>query len=182
MVSETPPDDYRLLVPRDWFRIDLCQDRWRPQLKLYADRRAAAHRMPSATRAELWKALRNVTEAGVAKGALEIYLRADTAESAVTPVSLLVSLMATGELPGGGVDSLAELLAGRHPAATVTRPEHPAGPAVLVTTAESLDLYVEIPGHRGFLHLSFRIPVSGSTGPMGELCRAIGDSLRWSRT
>ncbi|MFD5023995.1 hypothetical protein [Streptomyces sp. NPDC058373] len=178
-MSDAPPDDFRLLVPRDWFRIDLCQDRWRPQLKLYADRRAAEHRMSSATRAELWKALRNVTEAGVARGALEIYLRADTAESAVTPVSLLVSLMATGELPADGADSLADLLAERHPAATVTRPPHPAGPAVLVTTAESLDLYVEIPARRGFLHLSFRIPVSGTGSPMGELCRAIGGSLRW---
>ncbi|MCP9991354.1 hypothetical protein LUX09_13985 [Streptomyces albogriseolus] len=32
--------DYRLLVPREWFRVDLTQDRWRRQLKTFVEKQA----------------------------------------------------------------------------------------------------------------------------------------------
>lgn len=46
-VSDTvaPPSDYRILVPRDWFRVDLTRERWRGQLKTFVDREAADSRV-----------------------------------------------------------------------------------------------------------------------------------------
>lgn len=38
---------------------------------------------------------------------------------------------------------------------------------------------VQLSGDVGYLLLSFAIPLSGTHGPMGELCDAIAHSLRW---
>ncbi|MFJ8597205.1 hypothetical protein ACIREM_00490 [Streptomyces shenzhenensis] len=176
--STPPPEDYRLLVPRNWFRIDLTLDRWRPQLKTFVDRQTAGRPLSAEARHELWATLRNTAESGVARGALELFLRAEA--QTATPATLLVSLLPTrGALNAPPEEFAAALAARRGDGADVTVVTLPAGDAVRVTTATTLDLYVRVPGDAGYLLLAFTVPLSGVESPMGELCEAIGGSLRW---
>ncbi|MCT9139750.1 hypothetical protein [Streptomyces violarus] len=41
------PRDYKLLVPREWFRINLMQDRWRVRLKTFVGRQAESRNVPA---------------------------------------------------------------------------------------------------------------------------------------
>ncbi|WP_234334374.1 hypothetical protein [Streptomyces sp. NRRL B-1347] len=178
--DDVPPEDYRLLVPRDWFRIDLTLERWRPQLKTFVDRQAAARRLSARAAQGLWATLRNTAESGVSQGAIELFLRAEADEAGATPATLLVSLLPmSGELYAAP-DDLARSIAERRGAGTeVTVTSLPAGDAVRVTTATTLDLYVNMPGKAGYLLLAFSVPLSGVESPMGGLCEAIASSLRW---
>src|SRR4051812_42407189 len=53
------PRDYRLLVPREWFRIDLTQERWRAQLKTFVDRHAVGRHVSAEVTRNVWATLRN---------------------------------------------------------------------------------------------------------------------------
>lgn len=175
------PKDYRLLVPREWFRIDLVQDRWRKQLKTFVDLQAAGKNAPAEATQEAWAALRNTAESAVANGALEFFLRPELRDGSVMPVSLVVSLV-----PRPGAPTPRDLLAsfeerehrsGR--GAEVSIVVLPAGEAVRIRTRTTLDLYVHMPGTAGYLVLGFVVPVTGVTGPMERLCTSIAGSLRW---
>ncbi|MEV0438897.1 hypothetical protein AB0I84_18250 [Streptomyces spectabilis] len=178
--DDVPPEDYRLLVPRDWFRIDLTLDRWRPQLKTFVDRQAARRRMSAQAAQGLWATLRNTAESGASQGAIELFLRAEADGAGATPATLLVSLLPmSGELYAAPGD-LARSVAERRGAGTeVTVTDLPAGEAVRVSTATTLDLYVNMPGRAGYLLLAFSVPLSGVRSPLGGLCEAIASSLRW---
>ncbi|MFH8560316.1 hypothetical protein [Streptomyces sp. NPDC017988] len=177
---EEPPEDYQLLVPRDWFRIDLTLDRWRPQLKKFVDQQAARRRMSEEARQGLWTALRNTAESGVAHGALEVFLRSEATTDAATPATLLVSLLPLSGVPHTEPSELGDSLAARRGSgAEVTLVDLPAGKTVRVSSTTTLDLYVQMPGGAGYLLLAFSVPVSGVESSMGELCEAIAHSLRW---
>src|ERR1700745_1579160 len=96
--ATAPPKDYRLLVPRDWFRIDLTQERWRAQLKTFVDHQADGKNVPAEIKQETWATLRNTAEAGVRAGALEFFLRPELEGGDILPASLIVSLIPR---PGG---------------------------------------------------------------------------------
>jgi hypothetical protein len=179
--APAPPDDYQLIVPRDWFRIDLTLDRWRAQLKTFVDRQAVRRPMSPQAKQELWTALRNTAERGVAHGALELFMHSEaSAVSSATPATLLISLLPMRGPLSVPPKEFAQALADRRTeAADVTVVPLPAGDAVRVATATALDFYVQMPGDVGYLLLSFTIPLSGVSSPMGELCEAIATSLRW---
>ncbi|MGW1559446.1 hypothetical protein ACWCQ1_23415 [Streptomyces sp. NPDC002144] len=176
-----PPRDYRLLVPRDWFRIDLTQDRWRAQLKTFVDYQADGKNVPAVTKRETWATLRNTAETGVRGGALEFFLRPELEGGGLLPASLIVSLIPR---PGSLTNQdLQETLEARERqsarAAEVSTLALPAGEAVRVFTPTTMDLYVQMPGTVGYLVLAFEVPLSGVTGPMYRLCMSISESLRW---
>lgn len=178
---EAPPRDYRLLVPRDWFRIDLTQDRWRGQLKTFVDQQAEGKGVPAQTTQEAWAALRNTAEAGLRSGALEFFLRPETGDGFVVPASLLVSL-----LPRAGAVTPTDVLllleekeeqssrSGETSLVALT-----AGEAARIVTPTRMDYYVRMPAAVGYLVLSFSAPMTGMSGPMYRLCASIADSLRW---
>lgn len=176
-----PPSDYRILVPRDWFRVDLTQERWRGQLKTFVDREAADSGASAETRRGIWTTLRNTAEAGVAQGALEFFLKTESPQdSAAFPASLLVSLLPTPPGLAPDVVDLAGTLARRRGSgAQITTGELPAGDMVRAVTDTTLDFHVRMPGGVGYLVLAFSMPLSGTEGPMGDLCDAIAYSLRW---
>ncbi|SEE77352.1 hypothetical protein [Streptomyces sp. Ag109_O5-10] len=179
--ATAPPRDYRLLVPRDWFRIDLTQERWRAQLKTFVDHQADGKNVPAEIKQETWATLRNTAEAGVRAGALEFFLRPELEDGRILPASLIVSLLPR---PGGLTpQDLRELLEAKqrqNPAAVeVSSVALPAGEAVRVVGPTTLDLYVQMPGGVGYLALAFAVPLSGVTGPMRRLCDSIAESLRW---
>ncbi|WP_232838840.1 hypothetical protein [Streptomyces geranii] len=175
------PRDYRLLVPREWFRIDLTRHRWRAQLKTFVDHQAAGRPVPADLTRNVWTTLRNTAEAGRARGALEFYLLT-TLQDGSLPASLLVSSMPMGETPADP-RKFAAWLEARQPEgrtrAEVSVADLPAGTAVRVLGATTLDVHVRMPGGVGYLTLSFSAPVTGMYGPMGRLCDAIAGSLGW---
>ncbi|MGW5654066.1 hypothetical protein [Streptomyces humi] len=176
-----PPRDYRLLVPRDWFRIDLTQDRWRAQLKTFVDHQAEGKNVPAEVKQETWATLRNTAEAAVRTGALEFFLRPELEGGGILPASLLVSLVPGrgGPAPRELENALGARQRGNASAADVSTVALPAGETVRVLGPTTLDLYVQMPGGVGYLVLAFAVPLNGVTGPMAGLCDAIAESLRW---
>ncbi|MFJ9858158.1 hypothetical protein ACIRVN_11755 [Streptomyces albogriseolus] len=170
--------DYRLLVPREWFRIDLTQDRWRRQLKTFVEKQADGRQVPAELTRNVWATLRNTAEAGRARGAMEFYLLTLSRNGGL-PASLLVSLMPPGERPADPEAFAAwiEVREGAGREAGVV--DLPAGRAVRIAGSTSLDLHVVLPGGTGYLTLSFSAPVVGMSGPMLRLCEAIASSLHW---
>ncbi|MET9718469.1 hypothetical protein ABZZ46_24000 [Streptomyces rochei] len=180
VVPEQAPSDYRLLIPRDWFRIDLTQERWRSQLKVFVDKECSGGRTSAEVTRSIWITLRNTAESGVSAGALEFFLRTEVPEGATAPASLLVSWppMPRGMAPAP--EEFAEAMTERAgPEAEVKVVDLPAGPAVRLRGESSLDYHVRMPGEAGYLHLAFSLPLSGTEGPMGRLCDAMAHSLRW---
>lgn len=173
--------DYRLLVPREWFRVDLMQDRWRRQLKTFVEKQADGRQVPAELTRNVWATLRNTAEAGLARGAMEFYLLTLSRNGGL-PASLLVSLMPPGGTPADP-KAFAAWIAARegedHGRREVGVVDLPAGRAVRVAGPTSLDLHVVLPGGTGYLTLSFSAPVLGMSGPMLRLCEAIAGSLRW---
>ncbi|MFE9311319.1 hypothetical protein ACFYM5_27250 [Streptomyces sp. NPDC006706] len=176
----TPPSDYRLLVPRDWFRVDLTQERWRRQLKTFVDKESAGSGTPPDAVRSIWATLRNTAERGVAQGALEFFLKTESPGGSALPASLLISLL---QIPRGLVpepDEFLRELARRSGAGSeVQCVELPAGLTVRAVTETTMDYHVHMPGGVGYLHLAFGIPMSGTKGAMGELCDAMAHSVRW---
>ncbi|MDG9708055.1 hypothetical protein [Streptomyces sp. DH10] len=175
------PRDYRLLVPREWFRIDLMQDRWRAQLKTYVDRQAEGRRVPAELQQHVWATLRNTAEAGRARGAMEFFLLTTTRNGGL-PASLLVSLIPLGTTPVDPEKYAAwlELRESEGPGRRhVSVVDLPTGAAVRVHDATTLDVHALMPGGVGYLTLSFSAPLTGMSGPMEQLCDAIAGSLRW---
>ncbi|MFD4528085.1 hypothetical protein ACFWP7_29975 [Streptomyces sp. NPDC058470] len=177
---ETPPSDYRLLVPRDWFRVDLTHERWRRQLKTFVDKESAGSGVPAESARSVWTTLRNTAESGLAQGALEFFLKTESPGESVLPASLLISLAPTprglAPIPGEFAQALAQRT-GRCVEVDVI--ELPAGRAVRAITETTVEFHVHMPGGVGYLNLAFSVPLSGTEGPMRELCDAIAHSLRW---
>lgn len=176
----TSPSDYRLLVPRDWFRIDLMHERWRGQLKTFVDKEIAGNGAPAQVARSVWVTLRNTVENGLRRGALEFYLRTEPTEGSVQPASLLISWPPVARGLAPTVEEFAEALARRAgPGTEVDVMDLPAGRTVRVRAATNMDFHVHMPGGAGYLHLAFSAPLSGTHGPMGELCEAMAHSVRW---
>ncbi|MFH9062360.1 hypothetical protein ACH4GM_14230 [Streptomyces coeruleorubidus] len=175
------PRDYRLLVPREWFRVDLMQDRWRGQLKTYVDRQAAGRHVSAELQQDVWATLRNTAEAGRARGAMEFFLLTTTRNGGL-PASLLVSMMPLGNTPADP-EKYAAWLELREPEGPGRRKvsvvDLPAGAAVRVLGSTTLSVHALMPGGVGYLTLSFSAPLTGMSGPMEQLCDAIAGSLRW---
>ncbi|MCP9996592.1 hypothetical protein LUX34_14610 [Streptomyces werraensis] len=179
-IPEEPPADYRLLVPRDWFRVDLTQKRWRGQLKTFVDKEFAGSGSPAEVARETWATLRNAVENGLSHGALEFFLRSDAPEGAGLSASLLISWPPTPRGMASAPEGFAEALAHRAgPRTDVAIIDLPAGRTVHVRGETTLDYHVLMPGDMGYFHLAFSVPLSGTEGPMGNLCDTIAHSLRW---
>ncbi|MEU9645126.1 hypothetical protein [Streptomyces sp. NPDC048188] len=179
-LDDAPPSDYRILVPRDWFRVDLTKERWRSQLKTFVDKQCAGSHTSAEASRRVWVTLRNTAEHGLSRGAIEFFLRTEAPGGATAPASLLVSWPPVPRGMAPTPEEFAEAMAERAgPEADVEVVSLPVGRAVRVRTVSSLDYYVRMPGDVGYLHLAFSIPLSGTDGPMGDLCNAIAHSLRW---
>ncbi|MEU9735709.1 hypothetical protein [Streptomyces sp. NPDC048002] len=172
-----------MLVPREWFRIDLTQDRWRAQLKTCVDRGTVGRGVSAEVTRHVWTTLRNTAEAGRARGAMEFFLLAAPAtRDGMPPASLLVSLTPLGDTPADP-SAYAAWLELREPEEGPRREvsvvDLPAGRAVRVRGATSLDLHIHMPSDSGYLTLAFASPLLGMTGAMERLCDAIGGSVGW---
>ncbi|MFF0514937.1 hypothetical protein [Streptomyces sp. NPDC004250] len=175
------PRDYKLLVPREWFRIDLTRDRWRAQLKTFVDRQAQGKTVSAELTRNVWTTLRNTAEAARSRGAIEFFLLTTTQDGGL-PASLLVSSVPMGRTPADPEKYAAwlELTEGEKPVRReVSVVELSAGSAVRLLGDTTLDVHVCMPGGVGYLTLCFSAPLTGMSRPMEQLCDAIAGSLRW---
>ncbi|MEU1045224.1 hypothetical protein ABZ400_08730 [Streptomyces sp. NPDC005897] len=181
--SEGVPRDYKLLVPREWFRIDLTRDRWRAQLKTFVDRQAQGRQVSAELTRNVWTTLRNTAEAARARGAMEFFLLT-TSDNGGMPASLLVSSIPLSGTPADP-EKYAAWLELRHGEGrdrrTVSVVDLAAGPAVRAVGSTTLDFHVGMPGGIGYLTLCFSAPLTGMSAPMEQLCDAVAGSLRWVR-
>jgi hypothetical protein len=157
------------------------QDRWRAQLKTFVDRQAEGRAVSADLTRNVWATLRNTAEAGRARGAMELFLLTTSRDGGL-PASLLVSLVPLGETPADP-HKYAAWLEVREPEGRSRRQvsvvDLPAGAAVRVLGATTLDVHTLMPGGVGYLMLSFSAPLTGMSGPMERLCDAMAGSLRW---
>nr|WP_179350273.1 hypothetical protein [Streptomyces sp. Alain-F2R5] len=177
------PRDYKLLVPREWFRIDLTRDRWRAGLKTFVDRQAQGKSVSAEITQNVWTTLRNTAEAARSRGAIEFFLLA-TSPSGGLPASLLVSSVPTGKTPADPEKyaawlELREVEGGSPARREVSVVELSAGAAVRLLGETTLDVHICMPGGTGYLTLCFSAPLTGMSGPMERLCDAIAGSVRW---
>ncbi|MEU6452874.1 hypothetical protein [Streptomyces sp. NPDC047065] len=175
------PRDYKLLVPREWFRIDLTRERWRAQLKTFVDRQAQGKTVSAELTRNVWTTLRNTAEAARSRGAIEFFLLTTTQDGGL-PASLLVSSVPMGRTPADPEKYAAwlELTEGEKPVRRqVSVVELSVGAAVRLLGDTTLDVHVCMPGGVGYLTLCFSAPLTGMFGPMEQLCDAIAGSLRW---
>jgi hypothetical protein len=180
VTTANPPSDYRILVPRDWFRVDLTQDRWRHQLKTFVDKEFTGSGAPADIARSIWLTLRNAAESGFSQGGLELFLKTESPGGTALPASLLVSLALTPRgLTPTPADFAEALIRRTGPDAEVDVIEVQAGRTVRVVKDTTVDFHVHMPGDVGYLHLAFSIPLSGTKGPLGDLCDAMVHSLRW---
>lgn len=180
MTPSQMPSDYRILVPRDWFRIDLTHERWRRQLKAFVDKESTGSGAPAHISRGMWATLRNTAERSVARGALEIFLKTEPSTAPALPASLLISLVPAPAGSAPTPEEFAQVLAQRadeHVDVEVV--DLPAGRTVRLLTDTTMDFHVSMPGEVGYLHLAFSCPVGGIHSPMGGLCEAMASSLRW---
>ncbi|MEU6555654.1 hypothetical protein ABZ915_36210 [Streptomyces sp. NPDC046915] len=112
---------------------------------------------------------------------MEFYLLM-TSQDGGLPASLLVSLVPLDETPAD-LERYAAWLDMREPDGPARRQvsvvDLPAGQAVRVHGATTLNVHALMPGAAGYLTLSFSAPLTGMSGPMERLCDAIAGSLRW---
>ncbi|WP_399887305.1 hypothetical protein ACGH7X_22465 [Streptomyces sp. BBFR51] len=177
------PKDYKLLVPREWFRIDLTRDRWRAQLKTFVDRQIQGRQVSAELTRNVWTTLRNTAEVGRARGAMEFFLLT-TSENGGMPASLLVSSVPLSRTPADPEKYAAWLelrQADSRDRRAVSVVELSAGSAVRLLGNTTLDFHVCMPGGIGYLTLCFSAPVTGMSAPMEQLCDAVAGSLRWVR-
>ena len=178
--AEVPPSDYRLLVPRDWFRVDLTHERWRSQLKTFVDKESAGGRAPAEAARGVWSTLRNTAEHAIAQGALEFFLKTEVPGGSALPASLLISMVPTPRGLAPIPDDFARALTERADTGIeVDVVELSAGRTVRVITETTMDFHIRMPGDVGYLHLAFATPLSGTKSAMGDLCDAMAHSLRW---
>lgn len=149
-------------------------------MKTFVDKESAGSGVPADVARSVWTTLRNTAESGLARGALEFFLKTESPGGPGLPASLLISLIPMSPELTPEPDEFARALADRAgPEVQVDVIELFAGRTVRALTETTMDFHVHMPGDVGYLHLAFSVPLSGTRSSMGELRDAIAHSLRW---
>lgn len=196
VASSGAPDDYQLLLPEGWFRINLEPERREASIDALVERQFRgiedAPHLKRQTRADLLKRAQDAYD----NGGIELYLSLQQAGPLTIPASLLLTLAAP-ELPGGvQLEVLAQHLFDRGPLdQDVSIEKLQAGEAVRVRTrtippgndstgntaaVTSVDYHVPIPDATAILLLSFSTPLDPLADVMVKLFDAIAHSLTWT--
>jgi hypothetical protein len=187
---ETTPRSYRLVMPDSWFRIPLEDER---------KRQAAARDLTSRAfrgigdapglQARLLNMLNDQASAARAVGGLELYVSMLEAAGFPLSASLVVSLLPgpPAEIDGAeAARSLCTLLGsegkrvrtGTVAGQPAVQTRHRSGQGNVAPTATQ-DVYVLVPGGKGWLLMSFSTPVVELVSQMEELFDAITGTLSW---
>ncbi|MET9729156.1 hypothetical protein ABZZ79_00390 [Streptomyces sp. NPDC006458] len=184
----SPPGDYGLVVPDDWFRIPLEPEEWKRSIRVLVDRVFDGKDDAAALKRAVVRDLRDRAEDGCRNGGVEIYV----STASVGPVPLSASLLVTVVPPG---EQLGLVVTGRHRAQVVDDVVLPFAGAALrrrtrvvpdagdttgnqlpVTTVEYA---VGIPGTGASLLLTFSTPLDPFAEELVGLFEAVAKSLHW---
>jgi hypothetical protein len=200
----TPPSDYVLRLPEGWFRVHLDPDRRRKSVNALVERQFAGTddlpHLKKEARSELLARARKAYK----NGGVELYLSLQKAGRLTVPASLLITLVPPQTAQGLPLDALAKHLAANGPLEQeISLEELPAGNSCRVRVRRALeepegepqlgepgelssapttsvDHYIEIPGSRALLLLSFSTPLDPIADAMAELFDAVAHSLTWT--
>jgi hypothetical protein len=182
------PGDYRLIVPEDWFRIDLEPGTREPAIVRLVDRQfRGTDNIPRLKRQAREQFLHTAQNAYL-NGGIELYISLQRAAGFPLSASLVVTLTPPHEDDRVTVtlERLAETLAND---GEVTFADLPAGKAVRVRRdppgrqeqppITNLDIYVPVPESSAYLMLSFSTPLGPLADAMAGLFDSIAATLRW---
>lgn len=179
---------YRLVLPDEWFTIDLDPGRRERSVRALAERQFAGIDNAPLLKSQAREELLAKAEAAYAKGGLDMFLSMQQIAGIPIAASLIVFLVPAHE---GGHVADAERLAETLRDASVT--QLPAGKAVrvlrhaasggseLAAGAANLEVFVPVPGGGAWLLLSFSAPLGPLVPAMIKLFDAICMTLRWDR-
>jgi len=179
---------YRLVVPDEWFVIDLEPGRRERSVAALAERQFAGmdnapHLKVQARQETLAKA-----EAAYAAGGLEMFLSLQQIAGVPVAASLVTFLVPpppTGAVTAG---ELAAALAGDEGQVSVV--DLPAGPSVRMLrragsdgdeASATLEVFAPVPDSGAWLLLSFAAPIGPLAAALTKLFDAISMTLRWDR-
>jgi hypothetical protein len=198
---------YRLVVPDDWFAVDLEPGRRERAVTALTERQFAGLDNAPHLKAQARQDLLDQAEAAYAAGGLEMFLSLQRVADIPIPASLVIFATPApepdpngAEANGTGAEAIGALtreLTGRGqrvhvvdlPAGPAVRavppppgeaPDEAAGDAPEQTPASpTLEVFVPVPGGSGWLLLSFAAPLSPLAPALFRLFDAICTTLRW---
>ena len=201
-----PVSGYRLVVPDDWFAVDLEPGRRERAVAALTERQFAGLDNAPHLKAQARQDLLDQAEAAYTAGGLEMFLSLQRVAGFPIPASLVI-FATPGPEPdpnGTGADAIGALtreLTGR--GQQVHMVDLPAGPAVRAVPpapeetpgdaagetagaapeqtppSPTLEVFVPVPGGPGWLLLSFAAPLSPLAPALFRLFDAICTTLRW---
>lgn len=179
----TRPNDYRLMVPEGWFRIDLEPGTREKSVAALAERQFRGVDNAPHLKQEARQRLLRTAQDAFRNGGIELYVSLQTAEGFPLSAALVVTLTPPHrqDLVVVTPARLAETLGGNERQVTVIN--LPAGQAVRVRSFDppvtSLDIHVPVPGSSAHLLLSFSTPLAPLADALVGMFNSIAGTLRW---
>ena len=178
----TRPSDYRLVMPKGWFRIDLQPGMREPAVARLIDQQFPSTAATTSLKRQAGEQLLRMTQNAYSNGGLELYVSLQSAGGFPLPAALLITLAPPHDDINVTVDPsrLAETLSVG--GGKVTLADLPAGQAVRVrrqNQSTTLDIHVPVPESGAYLLLSFSTPLNVLADAMVCLFDSIATTLRW---
>jgi hypothetical protein len=177
------PDDYRLILPQGWFRIDLEPGTREKSVAVLVQRQFRGADNAPHLKKEARERLLATAQDAFRNGGVELYVSLQTVADFPLSAALVVTLTPPHEQDLAMVTPvrLAETLNGS--GAQVSILDLPAGQAVRVRSEDppvtSLDIHIPIPGSSAYLLLSFSTPLAPLADALVGMFDAIAGTLRW---
>ncbi|WP_225861049.1 hypothetical protein [Streptomyces triticiradicis] len=187
--DKAPPNDYRLIVPNDWFRIPLEPDQWKRSVRALIDNALRGQDDAVVIKRKLTKELNARAEDAYRNGGVELYI----STTSIGPVPLSASLLVTVIPPD---EDLGLTVTGKQRAQEIDEVLLPfAGPAIRRRTrvipadddshgnrlpVTTVDYAVMIPMTTASLLLTFSTSLDPFAEAMVDLFEAIANSLSWT--
>ena len=188
------PNDYLLVVPEGWFRIDLMPGDREPAIARLVDLQFSGIDNAPHLKRQARDSLLRTAQNAYGNGGIEMYVSLQTAAGFPLAASLVVTLTPPHENDAVSVppERLAQSLAGN--GAEVTVITFTGGPAVRVrrrtepssesrsgyrSLVTNLEIHTPVPDSSAYLILSFSTPLAPLADAMVGLFDTIAGTLRW---
>jgi hypothetical protein len=188
------PNDYLLVLPEDWLRIDLMPGGREPAIARLVDRQFRGIDNAPHLKRQARDSLLRTAQNAYGNGGIEMYVSLQTAAGFPLSASLVVTLVPPhqNEAVSVSLKRLARSLSENGAAVTITN--FASGPAVRVqrrtqpssesnsgyrSRVTSLDIHLPVPDSGAYLILSFSTPLAPLADAMVGLFDTIAGTLRW---